>query len=181
MLALFNNCEYICCLFCCCRSIYKKFLEAAEAELRAYVLGDPLDAKTSMGPMALPAAPAFLKLQVDEAVAKGARLLLGGVPCTDGSSRHSRFFPPTLIADANHSMSVMVEESFGPIVAVMPVDNDEQAIALMNDSPYGLTAAVFTKSLPRFHAVATKMSCGTVYLNRSVLQHVFYLNQLNIS
>lgn len=76
---------------------------------------------------------------------------------------------PTLIADANHSMSTMTEESFGPIVAVQAVDTDEEAIALMNDSHYGLTAAVFTTDMDGFQRIAAEMQCGTVYMNRLVL------------
>lgn len=144
------------------RSIYAQFLEAARAELTAYKLGDPLASDSGMGPLALPAAPAFLLGQVQEAVAKGARLLLGGAAVTDGVSSKARFFQPTLLAGADHTMSVMTEESFGPIVAVMPVDSDEQAVALMNDSVYGLTAAVFTKDLARFEAIAADMNSHRV-------------------
>lgn len=147
------------------RSVYAKFLEAAIAEMKGYKLADPLTKEANMGPMALPSAPAFLQAQVDEAKAKGARVLFGGAQYA-GDSNKARFFQPTLITDVNHSMSVMTEESFGPIVAVMPVSSDEEAIKLMNDSQYGLTAAVFTTNVGRFEAVASEMQCGTVYMNR---------------
>ena len=162
-------CECVChCVFVPpTRSIYSKFLEAALAELKGYTLGDPLDKGTGMGPMALPTAPAFLQKQVADALEKGARLLTGGTTTLVGGK--GRFFAPTLLVDVNHTMDVMVSESFGPIVAVMPVDSDAHAVQLMNDSLFGLTAAVFTKDVPRFEALAAQMECGTVYLNRSVV------------
>lgn len=153
----------------CCdvySSIYKKFLEAAAAEMKAYKLGNPLEKGVNMGPMALSSAVPFLKSQVDDAVARGAKVVVGGGPYHDGVSKKARFFAPTLLADADHTMSVMMEESFGPILPVMPVDSDEQAVELMNDSKYGLTASVFTKNVDRFEALAPKFQCGTVYLNR---------------
>ena len=163
MLSLCGACD----LCASARSIYQKFLDATLAEMKGYKLGDPLDKATNMGPMALPSAPGFLQSQVDEAKAKGAKVLLGGKVNT-GASKKARFFEPTLIADVTHDMSVMVEESFGPVVAIMPVSSDEEAIKLMNDSPYGLTAAVFTKNVERFEKIAPEMQCGTVYMNRCV-------------
>jgi acyl-CoA reductase-like NAD-dependent aldehyde dehydrogenase len=115
--------------------------------------------------MSLPQAPAFLKHQVDEAVAKGGRVLCGGSPVHDGAGK-GRFFKPTLVADCTQDMSIMTEESFGPVVAVAPVDSDEHAVALMNDSKYGLTGAVFTKNVDRFNGIASKLQVGTVYMNR---------------
>jgi acyl-CoA reductase-like NAD-dependent aldehyde dehydrogenase len=146
--------------------LYKKFIDAAAAEMKAYKLGNPLDTATSLGPMALPSAVPFLKGQVDEAVAKGAKVIVGGDAHFDGVSRKARFFAPTLLADANHSMNVVTEESFGPILPVQAVESDEHAVQLMNESQYGLTAAVFTKDTDRFDKIAARMQCGTVYMNR---------------
>ena len=133
--------------------------------IEAYKLGDPLADGVNLGPMALPGAPAFLKAQVDDAVAKGAKVLTGGAPCHDGAGK-GRFFRPTLVADCTHSMSIMMEESFGPVVAVAPVDSDEQAISLINDSSYGLTAAIFSKDVGRVNAIGSKLQVGTVFMNR---------------
>jgi acyl-CoA reductase-like NAD-dependent aldehyde dehydrogenase len=140
-------------------------LEAAKAAIEAYKLGNPLAEGTSLGPVALPQAPAFLHDQVKEAVALGARLLTGGAPCTDAAGK-GRFFAPTLVADATHRMSIMTKESFGPVVAVAPVDSDAQAVHAINDSEYGLTAAVFTKSQARANAIGAQLAVGTVYMNR---------------
>ena len=148
-------------------SVYEAFLDKAQAVLTApeFVLGDPTAAGTAMGPLASDDAPAFLKEQVDEAVGLGARLLCGGNPCTDAAGK-GNFFQPTLLADCDHRMSVMTEESFGPVVAVAAVDSDDEAVELMNDSLFGLTAAVFTKDHKRYEAMAARLDVGTVFRNR---------------
>ena len=147
-------------------SVYDKFVEGALAEVRKYRLGDPLDGGTSMGPMAQPGAPEKLQLQVEEAKSKGGRVLSGGKPVHDGAGK-GRFFDPCLIADANHSMhGLMVEESFGPIVGVQRVADDDEAIRLMNDSPYGLTAAIWTRDQERAFRVGAQIETGTFFMNR---------------
>ena len=147
------------------RSIYPRFCEAAKALIERYSLGDPLAKATSLGPMALPTATAFLKGQVEDAVRKGARVLTGGKPCHDAAGK-GRFFQPTLVVDCTHSMSIVMDESFGPVVAVMAVDSDVEAVRMMNDSSYGLTAAVFTKNADRANALGAQLQVGTVYMNR---------------
>ena len=149
------------------RSKYDAFLEAARAECGAYVLGDPADAATTQGPMAQPGAAPFLGAQVRDALAKGARLLSGAA---DDAQRDAagkgRFFAPALLADCTHGMDVMRDESFGPIVAVAPVDGDDEAVALMRDSEYGLTAAVFTQDAARVRDIGRRVGAGTVFMNR---------------
>lgn len=147
------------------RSLYDQFLEGAQALVSAYSLGDPMLEGTSMGPLAQASAIPFLKGQVDDAVARGARVLCGGSPTHDAAGK-GRFFEPTLLADCDHGMSLMVDESFGPVLGVMPVDSDEEALALMNDSPYGLTACLFTQDSDRAAALAPRVSTGTVFMNR---------------
>ncbi len=146
------------------RSRYHRFLDGLAAEARKLALGDPRDEATTLGPMAQFEAPAFLARQVAEARAKGGRVLCGGERAEVGG--RGRFFEPTVIADATHQMSVMVDESFGPIVGVAAVEDDEQALARMNDSPYGLTAAVWTSSEERALALGRRLESGTVYMNR---------------
>ncbi len=141
-----------------------RFLEGLVAEAKKLVLGDPRDETTMLGPMAQPEAPAFLARQVAEAREKGARVLCGGGRTQVGG--RGRFFQPTVVADATHDMSLMVEESFGPIVGVAQVKDDEEALALMNDSRYGLTAAVWTSSEARAVALGRRLEAGTVYMNR---------------
>jgi acyl-CoA reductase-like NAD-dependent aldehyde dehydrogenase len=145
---------------------YDQFLGKATELFNAYALGDPLDASTSMGPMALPSAPSALDAVVKDAVAKGARALTGQAGITSGPSGKGRFFTPTLVADCNSSMQIMVEEAFGPIVGVEKVSSDEEAVAKMNASKYGLTAAVFTSDKDRALRLGSQLSAGTVFMNR---------------
>ena len=147
-------------------SVYDRFVEGALAEVRKYKLGDPLDAATTMGPMAQPDAPQKLSAQVEEARAKGGRVLCGGKAVSDSSGR-GRFFDPALVVEANHSMhGLMVEESFGPIVGVQRVADDDEAVKLMNDSPYGLTAAIWTRDQERAFRVGAQIETGTFFMNR---------------
>ena len=146
------------------RSLYQQFVEGAEALMRAYVMGDPRAAATNLGPIAQPTQPRVLERQVNDAVKRGARLLLGGKPTqVDG---HGRFFPPTLLADVDDASDVMSLESFGPILPVAPVDGDEDALARMNDDALGLTASVWTKDRERAARLGKQLEFGTVYMNR---------------
>jgi acyl-CoA reductase-like NAD-dependent aldehyde dehydrogenase len=146
-------------------SLYDRFLEAAVAEVKKLRIGDPLRAETTLGPLAQPGAPEKLAAQVDEARAKGGRVLCGGAPV-----RHQgkgRFFDPCVVADATHAMhGLMVEESFGPIVGIAKVRDDEEAVRLMNDSPYGLTAAIWTRDQERAFRIGAQIETGTFFMNR---------------
>jgi len=147
-------------------SLYTKFIDGALAEVRKYRLGNPLDAATTLGPLAQPGAPEKLAVQVEEARQKGGRVLCGGKPVTDAAGK-GRFFDPALVAEANHSMrGLMVEESFGPIVGVQKVSDDDEAVRLMNDSPYGLTAAIWTRDQERAFRIGAQIETGTFYMNR---------------
>ncbi|KAF0699739.1 Aste57867_9708 [Aphanomyces stellatus] len=150
------------------RSKYEEFIAAAVPHFDAYSLGNPLDASTSLGPMALASGPAVLARHVKDAVAKGGKVVTAvqaPVESTDKAG-HGRFFPPTLVRDATHEMAIMTEESFGPILGVMAVDSDEDAIAKMNDSAYGLTAGIFTRDFERAQRMAKQLEAGTIYMNR---------------
>ena len=147
-------------------SVYDRFVEGALAEVRKYRLGDPLEASSSMGPMAQPDAPQKLAAQVAEARAKGGRVLCGGAPIHDAAGK-GRFFDPCLVVEATHAMhGLMVEESFGPIVGVQRVADDDEAVRLMNDSPYGLTAAIWTRDQERAFRVGAQIETGTFFMNR---------------
>ena len=147
-------------------SVYDRFVEGALAEVRKYQLGDPLQPTTSMGPMAQPGAPEKLEQQIQEARGKGGRVLCGGKPVHDAAGK-GRFFDPALVVDANHSMhGLMVEESFGPVVGVQKVADDDEAVRLMNDSPYGLTAAIWTRDQERAFRVGAQIETGTFFMNR---------------
>ncbi|MGB9606466.1 MAG: aldehyde dehydrogenase family protein, partial [Bryobacteraceae bacterium] len=118
------------------RPLFQRFVDAYVAEVEKYVIGDPEDERTTLGPLAQRKAVEFMEFQVQDALAKGARVLTGGKRMPGPGY----YFEPTVLVDVNHSMSVMMEESFGPVIGIMPVDSEEEAICLMNDSPYGLTA-----------------------------------------
>lgn len=146
------------------RSIYDRVVEAALAQIRAYKLGDPRDEATNLGPIAQAWHPAFLQKQIDQAVQHGARVLAGGKATTvDG---RGRFFEPTLLVDVAPSLDVMRVETFGPVLPIVAVDSDEQALALINDSDLGLTASVWTKDRDRAAHLAARIETGTVYMNQ---------------
>ncbi len=146
------------------RSQYEKFLAAAEPLVRAYVLGDPNDAKTTLGPIAQPWHPKELEAFVADAVGKGAKLVCGGKATSVNGK--GRFFEATLLRDVPHGADLMQKESFGPILAVSVVESDEEALARMNDSSLGLTASVWTKDKDRAERLARDLEFGTVYMNR---------------
>jgi acyl-CoA reductase-like NAD-dependent aldehyde dehydrogenase len=146
------------------RSLYEAFLAAAEPLVRAYVMGDPTEEKTTLGPIAQPNHVAELEAMVLEAEANGARIVFGGkATSVDG---RGRFFQATLIRDVRPEARLMRSESFGPILPVAPVDSDEEALRRMNQSSLGLTASVWTQDPDRAERMARALEYGTVYMNR---------------
>jgi acyl-CoA reductase-like NAD-dependent aldehyde dehydrogenase len=142
--------------------VYEAFLEKAKSVLKQYRMGDPLDERTNLGPLARGAAVDVLERQVADAVERGAKVVYKGKrPSGKGS-----FFEPMLIGGVPNDALAMQEESFGPIVPVSIVASDEEAVARMNDSRYGLTASVWTKSAERAERFARDVEAGTVYQNR---------------
>jgi acyl-CoA reductase-like NAD-dependent aldehyde dehydrogenase len=145
-------------------SVYRRFLEMAEPLVLAYRMGDPMRAETTLGPIAQPHHVAELEGFVEDARTHRARLVVGGKAATvDG---RGRFFEATLVADANPSMHLFRRESFGPILPVMPVASDEEAIENMNESRLGLTASVWTRDRERAARFARRLEHGTVFMNR---------------
>ena len=146
------------------KAVYGRFLEMAEPLVRAYVPGDPMSDKTTLGPIAQPHHVPELEALVKDAQAKGARLVTGGhATKVDGQGR---FFEATLLAGGEPSMDLFHKESFGPILPVIPVESDDEALARMNDSTLGLTASVWTADRERAARFARALECGTVYMNR---------------
>jgi acyl-CoA reductase-like NAD-dependent aldehyde dehydrogenase len=146
------------------KAIYARFLDAAEPLVRAYVMGDPGSEKTTLGPIAQPHHVPELEALVEDARGVGARVVAGGRRASvDG---RGRFFEATLLADCTQSMKLFRQESFGPIVSVMPVDSDDEALAKMNDSHLGLTASVWTRDRERAARFAQSLQYGTVFMNR---------------
>ncbi|MBU2146598.1 MAG: aldehyde dehydrogenase family protein [Alphaproteobacteria bacterium] len=157
---------------CCCgiervyvhEKVYDEFIEGFIAETKNYVVGNPLDAATTMGPMAQARFADAIREQKAEALRKGARANINMTVAEDKAG--SPYIAPEVLTDVNHQMSVMREESFGPIVGIMKVKNDEEAIALMNDSPYGLTASIWTTDTDHAATIGDRIETGTVFMNR---------------
>lgn len=143
--------------------VYDEFMKEAEKLISTYVLGDPSNNQTSLGPLAQEKAAHFMQEQIDEATSKGAKVILGGkIKTIEGAT----FYPPTLISNVNHSMSIMKEENFGPILPVMKVSSLEEAADLVNDSDYGLTSAIFTQDVQTANKYASFVEAGTIFMNR---------------
>jgi acyl-CoA reductase-like NAD-dependent aldehyde dehydrogenase len=147
------------------RDVYEPFLEAFIAVANELVLGDPRDASTTLGPVVRIRNAEGIQAQIDEAIAAGARALLDPSHF-DGTKRGLPYIAPQVLVDVDHSMRIMNEETFGPAVGIMPVRDDAEAIALMNDSDYGLTASVWTGDLDRAQRIGTNVETGTCYMNR---------------
>jgi len=141
--------------------IYDAFVAAFVAEVKSFVSGDPRDEKTYLGAITRPAHLEYLEKQVADAKAKGATLLLGGKRIPGPGSR----FEATVFSDVNHGMELMREETFGPLIGIQKVGSDEEAIHLMDDTPYGLTAGVYTKDQAQAEAILSQVNAGSAYWN----------------
>lgn len=141
--------------------IYDSFVESFVKQAKNLKTGDPKDQTIDLGPLSRKEQVAVLKEQVEDAVAKGGKLAYGGKPL-EGKGY---FFEPTVVVDASHDMKIMVDESFGPVIGLQKVKDDDDAVKMMLDTPYGLTAAVYSKSFERAEKVMKQMDTGTVYWN----------------
>ncbi|MBM3441583.1 MAG: aldehyde dehydrogenase family protein [Bacteroidetes bacterium] len=141
--------------------VYEAYLEAFVKEVRTWRMGDPLEEGIYLGPLARKDNLQVLEAQVADALSKGGRLLCGG----KRAGGKGYYFEPTVIADADNSMWMMREESFGPIIGIQKVTDDEQAVRLMQDTDYGLTAAVYTSDNSRGERILTELDTGTGYIN----------------
>ncbi|APZ44401.1 aldehyde dehydrogenase family protein [Acidihalobacter ferrooxydans] len=147
------------------RPRYDAFVEGFVARARRYVLGNPLDPATTLGPMVRTRAAEAVRAQIAEAVASGARSLIDEAEFP-ASGAGTPYLAPQVLVDVDHGMRVMMEESFGPVVGIMPVDSDAQAVALMNDSPYGLTASIWTADEAAALELGGNLATGTCFMNR---------------
>ena len=163
--AMFNSGQ------CCCgieriyvaEKYFDAFVEKAVAIVRGYKLGNPLDPETTLGPMAHKRFAAEVRAQTAEAIADGAKTHIATSPQDDGGA----YLTPQILTNVTHDMRVMRDESFGPVVGIMPVRDDAEAIRMMNDSHFGLTASVWTGDVARAEAIADQIETGTVFMNRA--------------
>jgi acyl-CoA reductase-like NAD-dependent aldehyde dehydrogenase len=141
--------------------VYDTFVQSYVEQLRKMVVGDPRESGTEIGPLSRPGQLEFLEGQIADAVGKGAKLLSGG----QRVNRKGYFIEPAVLVDVHHGMKLMMEESFGPVVGIQKVKDDTEAVALMADTEYGLTAAVYSTSYERAEKVMRQLNTGTVYWN----------------
>lgn len=147
------------------QKIYPVFVERFAELTRQYVLGNPLDEATTLGPLVTPGAAFFVRGQIADALAQGAKALIDP-KSFPADVPGSAYLAPQVLVDVNHQMSVMRDESFGPVVGIMPVTSDEEAIALMNDSEFGLSASIWTRDLAAAERLGNEIATGTVFMNR---------------
>jgi acyl-CoA reductase-like NAD-dependent aldehyde dehydrogenase len=165
--AMFNSGQ------CCCGieriyvvdSLFDEFVEKAVRLVSGYRLGNPLDKETTLGPMANQRFADEARAQVTEAVEAGARALIDPklFPADDGET----YLAPQILVGVDHTMRVMRDETFAPVVGIMKVEDDEEAIRLMNDSPFGLTASLWTRDTARAATIGARIETGTVFMNRA--------------
>lgn len=164
--AMFNSGQ------CCCgieriyvaESLFDDFLEQAIKIVSGYKLGNPLEEQTTLGPMAHARFAEHVRAQTQAAISAGATPLIDAslFPEDDNGA----YLAPQILINVNHDMSVMREESFGPIVGIMKVRDDDEAVTLMNDSHYGLTASLWTNDIERASSLGRRIETGTVFMNR---------------
>lgn len=164
--AMFNSGQ------CCCgieriyvhESLFDAFVEKAVAIVNGYVLGNPLEAETTLGPMAHVRFAEEVRGQTADAIAAGAK---AHIDPSDFPKDGGAYLMPQILTNVTHDMRVMREESFGPVVGIMSVKDDAEALALMNDSDFGLTASLWTQDAARAEAIADQVETGTVFMNRA--------------
>ncbi len=163
--AMFNSGQ------CCCgieriyvqESLFDDFLKKAISIVSKYKLGNPLDMDTTLGPMANIRFANHVRDQINDALKKGAIAHIKTFQEDDGGV----YLTPQILTNVDHSMKIMTEESFGPVVGIMPVKDDQEAVRLMNDSEFGLTASLWTRDLQRAIKIGDEIETGTVFLNRA--------------
>jgi acyl-CoA reductase-like NAD-dependent aldehyde dehydrogenase len=145
--------------------VHDPFLEGFVELTKQYRLGNPLDRETNLGPMVRTKAADFVRGQTEEAIRAGARPLIDA-SLFSANKPGTPYLAPQVLIDVNHGMRVMTEETFGPVVGIMKVRSDDEAVALMNDSPYGLTASIWTSDEQAALAIGERVETGTWFMNR---------------
>lgn len=147
------------------QSVYQPFVEAIVNVAKSYVLGDPMDKATTLGPMVNAKSADFVRQQITDAINQGAQGHID--PKTFAKDAPGTpYMAPQVLTEVNHKMSIMTQESFGPVVGIMPVNSDEEAVELMNDSDFGLTASIWSKNRSAAIDIGNQLDTGTVFMNR---------------
>ncbi|HPC43304.1 MAG TPA: aldehyde dehydrogenase family protein [Spirochaetota bacterium] len=146
-------------------AVYDAFVEGAVELVKKYVLGNPLEKDVTLGPVVSISSARDIQAQIDQAVTAGAKALIDPKHFP-AASPGTTYLAPQLLVNVDHKMDVMYEETFGPVVGIMKVKNDEEAIELMNDSPYGLTASIWTSDEEAALRIGGRIETGTVFMNR---------------
>jgi acyl-CoA reductase-like NAD-dependent aldehyde dehydrogenase len=146
-------------------AVYDEFVERSAALAGDYRLGNPLDPSTNLGPMVRSSAATFVRSQIREAIEGGARPLLDEQQFA-ASVEGTPYLAPQLLVDVHHGMSVMHEESFGPVAGIIKVGDDDEAVVGMNDSTFGLSASVWTRDVDAARALGARVQAGTFFMNR---------------
>jgi succinate-semialdehyde dehydrogenase/glutarate-semialdehyde dehydrogenase len=144
------------------RALYERFVKACMDKAGSLTMGNGMDPKTDVGPMIHERQLHIVEAHVQDAKDLGAKIVLGGKRLTELGTN---FYAPTILADVTHDMRIMKEETFGPVLPIMPFDHDEDAIRLANDSEYGLAASIFTRGSERGERMARRIHAGTVMVN----------------
>jgi acyl-CoA reductase-like NAD-dependent aldehyde dehydrogenase len=158
---------------CCCgieriyvdAKVYQPFVDGFVSLTRAYRLGNPLEEETTLGPMAHARFAALVREQTAEALNKGATAHID-IRDFPADRPGTPYLAPQVLTNVDHTMRVMVEESFGPVVGIMKVESEDEAVRLMNDSPYGLTASIWTSDAEAAERLGGRIQAGTIYMNR---------------
>jgi acyl-CoA reductase-like NAD-dependent aldehyde dehydrogenase len=146
--------------------IHDEFVSAVQDVLKGYKLGDPMDKDTNIGPVVSTRSAEAIRAHIKDALEKGATDATPENETFKSPPADGNYVAPTLLTNVNHEMAVMTEETFGPVIPVMKVKNDKEAIKLMNDSQFGLTASIWTKDVNKGHELMDDVEAGTVFVNR---------------
>jgi acyl-CoA reductase-like NAD-dependent aldehyde dehydrogenase len=146
--------------------ILDEFVTAVQNVLKGYKLGDPLDKGTHLGPVISKRSKQTIEGHVKDAIEKGAKDVTPENETFSNLPAKGNFVPPTLLINVDHTMAVIQEETFGPVIPVVKVKSDEEAVTLMNDSEFGLTASIWTKDTAKGYELAEDVEAGTVFVNR---------------
>jgi acyl-CoA reductase-like NAD-dependent aldehyde dehydrogenase len=146
--------------------IYDEFVESVQSVLKNYKLGDPFEKETHLGPVVSKRSKETIEAHIKDALEKGAKDATPENESFNSPPPDGNFVKPTVLTNVDHNMIVMTEETFGPVIPIMKVKGDAEAIKLMNDSEFGLTASIWTKDTEKGAELAEEVDAGTVFVNR---------------